>query len=155
MERNLKIYPPSEDTFLLQESIPKFRRNLAIDVGTGSGYLAFFLSEFVNYVIATDIELDAIKYALNNLKTKNIYNVDFVVTNLFDCFRENIFDLIIFNPPYLPFNGKKTDLDVQTVLNFKGKNIIIEFLSKLKKGLKKRWRMLYCPFEFISIRGDL
>jgi release factor glutamine methyltransferase len=136
MEGNLNVYLPSEDTFLLEEAIPKFKRDLAIDVGTGSGYLAFSLSKFVKYVVATDIEKNAVKYALNVSKKRNIYNVDFVVANLFDCFRNNIFDLVVFNPPYLPYNGITTEIDIQTIFNLKNKNIIIEFLSKLKNMLK-------------------
>jgi release factor glutamine methyltransferase len=137
VEGTLNIYPPSEDTFLLEKSIPKIKRDLAIDVGTGSGYLAFFLSEFVKYVIATDIEKNAVKYALNISKKKKVHNVDFVVTNLFDCFRNDIFDLVVFNPPYLPYNGISTEIDIQTIFNLKNRNIIIEFLSKLKNILKR------------------
>jgi release factor glutamine methyltransferase len=137
MKESLNVYPPSEDTFLLEEAIPKFERNLAIDVGTGSGYLAFSLSEFIKYVIATDIEKNSVKYALNISKKKKIHNVDFVVTNLFDCFRNDIFDLVVFNPPYLPYNGITTEIDIQTVFNVKNKNVIIEFLRKLKNVLKR------------------
>jgi release factor glutamine methyltransferase len=135
VEGTLNIYPPSEDTFLLEKSIPKIKRDLAIDVGTGSGYLAFFLSEFVKYVIATDIEKNAVKYALNISKKKKVHNVDFVVTNLFDCFINDIFDLVVFNPPYFPYNGISTEIDIQTIVILKIRSILSEFVWKV-------WRVL-------------
>ncbi len=64
-----------------------------LEIGTGSGYIAAALKEVAD-VIATDINPHAVCAA----KQKG---VEVVRTDLADGLR-GPFDLVIFNPPYLP-----------------------------------------------------
>ena len=131
------IYYPSEDTFILAEVAEKIVSDIALDVGTGSGYIAFILSKNSRWVLATDINIEAIKNVLKIKRERNINNLDLIVCNLFDAIREKKVDLITFNPPYLPPDNYKTGLETETVyLNYNGKNLIIEFLEKLKSFMK-------------------
>jgi release factor glutamine methyltransferase len=89
------VYDPAEDSFLLVEAALKEARpqDKALEIGTGSGIVSLFLKDMVD-VVATDINPHACRNARLN-------GVPVVRTDLYSgiCGR---FDLIIFNPPYLP-----------------------------------------------------
>jgi len=90
-----QVYQPEADSFLLldaarAEVMPGDR---VLEVGTGSGLIAAELGR-VTGVIATDINPHAVICA----KKKG---VEVVQSDLF-CGIRSTFDLILFNPPYLP-----------------------------------------------------
>ncbi len=126
----MPIYKVSEDTLLLADVVKELEGNIIVDVGSGNGYIAKTVAEKFQWVIATDINYDAICYIRNKLKSYP--NIDIIQCDLFDAIRNIEIDYIVFNPPYLPNDDIKTDLDNLTVyINYNGKNIIEEFLSKL------------------------
>ncbi len=90
-----EVYDPSEDTFLLLEAALKEARSgeKVLEVGTGSGIVSLFVKDIAD-VIATDISPHAVRNARLN-------GIEVVRADLFNgiCGR---FDLVIFNPPYLP-----------------------------------------------------
>ena len=53
-------YPPSEDTFFLADYIKNEKGESALDVGTGSGYLAALLEKSFSLVVGTDLGLSLI-----------------------------------------------------------------------------------------------
>ncbi|MBD3343068.1 MAG: methyltransferase [Candidatus Lokiarchaeota archaeon] len=164
------VYYPSEDSYLI---IDYFKKNitsthidglehgkikLILDMGTGSGLLAIFFqilkniyADFNPKIFASDILREAIENAKINEKTnKKIYSfrddIIFLHSNLFDSFPSkllNSFDIIVFNPPYLPSIKEKK----RNIFNKKidhswdgGKNglrIIEEFLTKAKIYIKR------------------
>jgi release factor glutamine methyltransferase len=91
-----QIYPPSEDTFLLAAAALAEVRptDRVLEIGTGSGYIAGFLQEQAERVVATEINPHAALAAHKR-------GVEVVRTDLARgiCGK---FDLILFNPPYLP-----------------------------------------------------
>jgi HemK-related putative methylase len=107
MDEINEIYIPREDSFLLKKNIIKIYNDYfkdtnkkieILDIGTGSGILAKEASKYGS-VIAVDINPEAIKYCKK--EHKNIKNIKFIESDLFSNINEK-FDLIIFNPPYLP-----------------------------------------------------
>jgi len=54
-------YPPSEDTFFLADYIKNVNGKSALDVGTGSGYLANILATSFSFVVATDLSFNVLK----------------------------------------------------------------------------------------------
>ena len=86
-------YPPSEDTYFLEDNLVNERGKYALDIGTGSGYLTRTLSKNFLQVIGTDIDF----YSLinQNKKIKNSICCD--GAEALNC----KFDLIICNMPYL------------------------------------------------------
>jgi release factor glutamine methyltransferase len=91
-----EVYDPGEDSFLLVDAALREARpnDRALEVGTGSGIVSLFVKDVAASVVATDISPIACKNA-------RINGVPVVRTDLSKgiCGR---FDLIIFNPPYLP-----------------------------------------------------
>lgn len=86
-------YPPSEDTFFIVDNIEHEKGNLALDVGSGSGYITKLLSENFSFVVGTDINFDVL--TKQTYKTENI-----VCCNGSDALKIK-FDFIVCNLPYL------------------------------------------------------
>jgi release factor glutamine methyltransferase len=90
-----QVYPAAEDTLLLLEAARAVYRpgERVLEIGCGSGHIAHQLS-LAAEVLATDINPHAVRAA-------RALGIEVVRADLFAgiCGR---FDLVIFNPPYLP-----------------------------------------------------
>ena len=91
------VYQPAEDSHLLataaREAVGPGER--ALDVGTGSGYVAEALADAGANVVASDLNPGACEQARDR-------GIDAVRGDLVTPFRDDAFDLVTFNPPYLP-----------------------------------------------------
>lgn len=74
-----------------------------LDLCTGSGCIALALAHRLpmSHVWAGDIAHEAIVLAQENKQRLGIDNVTFVASDLFEKFADQIFDLIVTNPPYI------------------------------------------------------
>jgi release factor glutamine methyltransferase len=90
-----QVYIPEADTYLLLDAARAEVRagDRVLEVGTGAGLIAGELS-CVTSVVATDINPHAAFCAQKK-------GIDVVQCDLF-CGIRCVFDLILFNPPYLP-----------------------------------------------------
>ena len=95
------VYAPAEDSLFLMKKMEEFLQNhnpgTVLDMGTGSGILVSRARELLPdaKIFAADIRKDAIKYA------KSSKEIHFILSDLFSGIKGR-FDLILFNPPYLP-----------------------------------------------------
>jgi release factor glutamine methyltransferase len=91
-----QVYPVEEDTLLLLEAALAEVRpyDRVLEVGTGSGHIAGSLVGRAARVIAVDLNPHAARAARDR-------GVDVLRTDLFAGVR-GPFDLVLFNPPYLP-----------------------------------------------------
>ncbi len=133
------IYEPQEDSFLLQKYVRKYAKGKVLDVGTGSGVQALTALEKTPDVLAVDVSDDAVKLARSR-------GVNARVSNLFSKV-EGKFDLIIFNPPYLPPDNYDKDISTSG-----GIRIMDKFLSQAKKFLNKNGKII---IVFSSLTGDV
>lgn len=92
-----EVYQPAEDSHLLATTAAGYADagQRALDVGTGSGYVAAALAEAGADVVGTDRNPAACRQAREA-------GVPVVRANLADPFVADAFDLVTFNPPYLP-----------------------------------------------------
>jgi release factor glutamine methyltransferase len=90
-----QVYQPEADTFLLLRAAQTEVRagDRVLEIGTGSGMIAAGLDS-AHCIVATDIN----PHAAASAREKG---VSVVRTDLFNGIR-GTFDLILFNPPYLP-----------------------------------------------------
>src|SRR5579875_3962079 len=102
---------------MLVDSIMNESGEIAIEVGTGTGYIALSVRAKFNLIVASDISFDCLRIFKDKIKKLNIWNIDLIVCDLLSAFRGMKIDLIFFNPPYLPDDGIKTDIDESTIYN--------------------------------------
>jgi release factor glutamine methyltransferase len=90
-----QVYQPDADTYLLLEAAKKEVKpgDRVLEVGTGSGLISHELANLAG-IVATDINPHAVFCARKA-------GIDVVRTDL-TCGIKGVFDLILFNPPYLP-----------------------------------------------------
>jgi len=96
------VYQPAEDSDLLARTAREAAKpgEQALDVGTGSGYVAEMLAEAGVDIVAADLNPEACRQAADR-------GVPVVRADLLDPFADDAFDLVTFNPPYLPTDPDK------------------------------------------------
>lgn len=116
----------------MAENIENEKGNLALDIGSGSGYLTKLLSENFSLVIGTDINFQALKY--QTYKTKNL-----ICCSGSDALNVK-FDLIVCNLPYLA-----TDkiLDIATDGGPEGLEIPLKIIKSAIPYLKSTGKFLF------------
>ncbi|MFW9824961.1 MAG: HemK2/MTQ2 family protein methyltransferase [Candidatus Thorarchaeota archaeon] len=158
------VYFPSDDTYLL---IDYFKKSITkelfdgidienieyiLDMGTGTGIIAILLQYFKSKIktfnpkiIASDILDEALFCAKKNELLNNFHSkIIFIQSDLFNSFPEYLkssFNIIIFNPPYLPSsslikeNQNKMKIDHSWNGGQKGYEILIKFFQEVKNYL--------------------
>ncbi len=101
---NDSVYEPREDSFLLERYVEQYSKKdfLVLDMGTGSGIQGITAARKGSKVISCDINEAALKYSKEKAKEEGIMNIKFIFSDLFSNIPKKKFDLIAFNPPYLP-----------------------------------------------------
>jgi release factor glutamine methyltransferase len=133
------IYEPSDDSYLLSKVLEKeipalLEKNPTLnflEMGCGSGIQLKKAKELgVKNILGVDLNEDAINHC-KDLKFNTFKS------NLFERIKEQ-FDLIIFNPPYLPIQeGEDNESQIATTGGKKGSEIINKFLIQAKDHLNK------------------
>ena len=176
------VYPPSDDTYLI---IDYFKKNISenffdglpittirkvLDMGTGTGVIALFfqeikkfLSKFTAKIFASDISDAAIRCATINERINNYKDsLTFIKSDLFRKFPPNLqhsFDIIVFNPPYLPsINYKENNLirkssDSNWDGGERGFEVFLEFIKRVKNFLNSEQK--YYIYYISSSSTDL
>ena len=172
------IYEPDEDSFLLQKFVEKYSKGLVLDMGTGSGIQAETAAKKADIVIALDINKEVIKHCKKSVKDPKIHFFKSNLFQIFqDNFffydkvdgtlevydkkkvknKEKLialvknqikFDLIAFNPPYLPQELQERDERLEG--GKKGYEVIERFLGNVSDYLKKDGRCLLLFSSFTN-----
>ena len=133
-----EIYEPAEDSYLLANVLKRYfsnnDKNLDfLEVGCGSGILIKTLLEIgvaKEKIQCVDINSEAIT------QCKNL-GINCFESNLFDKINKK-FDVIIFNPPYLPEDkNEPQNSRLATTGGKKGSEVINKFLFDAKKHLRE------------------
>ena len=130
-------YEPREDSFLMLEALAELslRGLRVLDMGTGSGILAAYCTRRGADVTASDIDIEAIR-ALQLTSDRMGISIKLVTCDLFSEIPER-FDIVVFNPPYLP---SSTIGDRTTDGGDHGTEIISRFLDELTQHLVENGR---------------
>lgn len=143
---NEHVYEPAEDSFLFAENLIVNAEDKVLDMGTGCGILGILSAKKSKDVIGIDINPFAVKCAKKNASVNNVINrVSFIQGNLFNpLIQKQNFDLILFNPPYLPKKNTKSLSWIERAWagGLDGRYIIDLFLEKVNSFLSKKGRLL-------------
>jgi len=130
---NEDTYEPSDDTKLLLDIIKINRGEKVVEVGSGSGILGLYsLTKGASYVTLTDINPYATLSTLCTLSLYNFTNYDIINCNILDCLRNKVFDVAIFNPPYLPVEEYDKWISYSWSGGKSGVETLINFLKSVK-----------------------
>lgn len=95
------VLPPGPVALHLANTMIPLSCERVLDLGTGSGILALLASGRAQAVVATDLNDKAVTYARFNAKLNNLENVICRKGSLFEPVREDRFQHIVCNPPYV------------------------------------------------------
>ncbi|MDG6228329.1 MAG: methyltransferase [Candidatus Thermoplasmatota archaeon] len=142
-----QVYEPAEDTFLLIESISINENQTVLEIGAGTGIIALSCAQKGATVICSDINpyaVTLIQRNINENRDKLKGSMEVRQGNLFQILnKDESFDIIIFNPPYLPTRlDEKVDdggwFDIAVDGGKTGLETTRKFLSMLPKYLKSQ-----------------
>lgn len=112
---NENVLIPRDETEILVrkavEIIEKYGFKSVLDMCTGSGIIACMIAKLTaSTVIGSDISTEAIEVAFKNMENLGLFNrALFRKSDLFSKIREDEkFDMIVSNPPYIPYSQKST-----------------------------------------------
>ena len=126
------LYLPSEDSILLANCLKDYSGNIALDIGVGSGIITRALCENFKKVVGTDLEFEILKC---NKKLKNEEGFELVCADAASVFKDNIFDLVVSNPPYLPEDYDNEGMKIHDEAIYGGKSGIEVTLKIIKSSL--------------------
>jgi len=139
------IYEPSEDSFLIERHIKDYAKGKILDVGTGSGIFAKEAMKYSENVLAVDINPEVVKYCKK-------LGINCIQSDLFENVKGK-FDLITFNPPYLPeYEGEDEESKLVTTGGKEGYELTERFLQEVKPYLNKNGKILLISS---SLTGDV
>lgn len=166
MKVNYDVYEPEDDSFLLSKYVKKTisKDDNVLEIGIGSGIQSeTALNEIKKkngngVVVGVDINPNAVDYCKKSKYTLEGY---FYESNLFEILKnnkfdfekkilkkeksvekDNKFDLIIFNPPYLPDEKDAEEIKYITTGGKNGYEIIDLFMRDVSKFLKNDGKIL-------------
>ena len=155
------LIPRFETEYLVDKTI-KYLSKLGnakkeiLEIGTGSGCISISLKKFLNAnITAIDISEEAILVAKNNAK-KNQVDITFLIEDVCNINLRNKYDLVISNPPYVPFNQKvdeKTKYEPQNAI-FASDNGLYFYrviIEKIKENLNDNYLI---AFEIGDNQGE-
>ena len=145
------IYSPEEDTFLLLRVIKKYAVDKVLEIGTGSGLLALELEQNNRLVVGVDLDFNALnKLRISIAKKKTGSKINIICCDSASPFRDDVFDLVVFNPPYLP-SEKVNDIAIDGGPS--GIEISKTWLKDTSRILRKDGRIVFLSSSISDVNG--
>lgn len=154
------LIPRDETEILVRKAVYIINKNNfkdILDIGTGSGCIACMIAKGVNgvngdvKVLGIDISNDALQVAIENASNLGLLNkAIFRKSDVFSKIRkEEKFDLIVSNPPYIPLNEKN---DLQKEVGFEPD---LALFAKDDDGIEFYDRIIKESPEYLNYNGYL
>jgi release factor glutamine methyltransferase len=125
-------YLAAEDSTLLRKALRGSCGGSCLEIGAGNGGNLLELSGKFELAAGSDLS----RPSMDDWRDAG---VQWVLADKASCFRGGIFDLVFFNPPYLPSD----DIDDPTVDGGKDGQVPLEFLGEAMRVVKKSGRVIF------------
>jgi len=149
------VYNPAEDSFFFADNLVVLKDERVLDMGTGSGILGIIAAKQAREVIAIDLNPHAIKCANKNAKLNGVSEKIHVIrSDLFSSLtNKTLFDLILFNAPYVPSEENETDfwLGQSWAGGLTGRKVIDRFISQTPQYLHKTGKIMLMQSTLTSV----
>ena len=141
-----EVYEPSDDSFLLERHLDLRPEQKVLDMGTGCGLLGLLAASRGARVTAVDVNPFAVECSKLNARINGLSEkFEARVGNLFQELDGERFDLIIFNPPYLPEEkGERTGgwLEKAWQGGLSGNEVVEKFLKDVREHVRPGGRVI-------------
>lgn len=125
-------YVYAEDSQLMGEALSLLDGGERfLEIGVGNGGNLEIVSDKFNLVVGTDIA--------KIRQTRHGKTLEFIIADRATCFRESIFDVVAFNPPYVP---SESIVDKTVDGGPFGMEVPLEFLKSALEVIKKSGKIL-------------
>jgi len=133
------VYPPKEDTFLLLEALEVRPGARVLEMGCGTGLISCHIAACGAILTAADVNPRAVACTCANLRRNGLPG-EVLESDLFSAV-EGKFDIIAFNPPYLPV-VEYGPLEKAWAGGKEGVDVVIPFLAGATEHLDDEGRIL-------------
>jgi len=121
-----ELYYSREDSEFFRQELKKYKGENFLEIGVGQCSNLIDLQPNFSLVAGTDLNLQK--------QEENGHNLEIFKADRASCFREDSFDVVAFNPPYLPSEAIR-DLAVDGGVG--GVEVPLAFLQDAKRVLRK------------------
>ncbi len=137
------VYSPAADSYLLLDAIVIEPNDIVLDVGCGAGLATLIAASKARRVVSVDISHLAVRNTILNLRRNNLgSNVSVIQSDLFRCLSNSTkFSMIMFNPPYLPEDDMRTEMDHALVGGKDGSELTEQFVKEASSFLVEGGRL--------------
>lgn len=150
------VYEPCDDTFLVMDCLEGRvgKGDRVLDLGTGTGILGIFCAMQRAKAVCADINPFAVKLAAENA-TLNGVEIEAIKSDMFENIKGR-FNIIIFNPPYLPTEEQDK---IPGALNYAfdggkgGNDAILKFIEGFEKHILPGGRVYILLSSLNDIEG--
>ncbi len=154
MDTNEDVYDPSDDSYLLLRVVDVSEGESILDMGCGTGIIAIHAARQGAHATAVDISPHAIELTRRNA-AKNAARLRVITSDLFANV-EGEFDVIAFNPPYLPGNPAPTSwIERSWSGGREGSELSVRFLGEAWRHLAPRGRMYMVLSSLMGVTAVL
>lgn len=129
-----EVYIPSDDSFLLLKIVETPSGKRFLDMGCGTGIIGLHAAKNGATVTSSDINPHAVDCTSRNAARSGL-RIEVIQSDLFEKITGN-FDVIAFNPPYLPGATKSTSwIEKSWAGGGEGSEVAVRFLQSAWKHL--------------------
>lgn len=145
-----EVYNPSDDSYLLLRCVEVSPGQSFLEMGAGTGLVALHAAKLGAKVTAADVNPKAVECTRRNA-ARNGIRLEVVRSDLFEKVT-GVFDVIAFNPPYLPGTASSTSwVEKAWAGGEEGSEMALEFLANAWRHLAPGGRI----FMVLSSVGGL
>jgi release factor glutamine methyltransferase len=134
------VYNPSDDSYMLLRIAEVTPGETFLEIGSGTGLIAIHAAKMGAKVTATDVNPHAVELTRRNA-AKNRAQIQVLQSDLFEKVT-GYFDVIAFNPPYLPGDSNSTSwIERSWSGGGKGSEVSVSFLDQAWRHLAPSGRI--------------